>query len=227
MRLPQIPANCLPTKYACVSSRSHQDVVMLFCPSFTQTERFLHTDQLITKLQVVVLSYFIRMLSGNVTVNVLKSGAVICWAAIFRSLSSMFDKLLHLSKSQGSAMSRLRCHDLREAISNVLTVSMQLQDSLSRFHRPGLHKVDLRVNVASASARGSHPCVSPIPELLNCLCTAQSSHAINCTFCSIGLSLRFPRKLHQSARIHQNSDKPCSASWRTHTRDTTCFHQKP
>ena len=52
--------------------------------------------------------------------------------------------------------------------------------------------------------------------------------ASNCTFCSIGLSSRFPRKLHQvpSARMHQNSDKPCSASWKTHTRDTTCFQQK-
>ena len=27
---------------------------MLFCPSFTQSERFLHTGQLITRLQVVV-----------------------------------------------------------------------------------------------------------------------------------------------------------------------------
>ena len=29
------------------------DVVMLFCPSFTQPERFLHTDQLITRLRRV------------------------------------------------------------------------------------------------------------------------------------------------------------------------------
>ena len=36
-------------------------------------------------------------------------------------------------------MSRLRSHDLREAISNLLIVVMHLQDSLSRFHRPGLH----------------------------------------------------------------------------------------
>ena len=41
-------------KNARVSSRSHKDVVMLFCPSFTQSERFLHTDQIITRLQVVV-----------------------------------------------------------------------------------------------------------------------------------------------------------------------------
>ena len=65
----------------------------------------------------------------------------------------MFDKLLHLSKSQGFAMSRLRSHDLREAISDLLTVTMYLQDSMSRFHRPGLHKIDLCVHVASASTR--------------------------------------------------------------------------
>ena len=48
---------------------------MLFCPSFTQSERFLHTDQLITRLQVVVMTNFIRMLSGNVIVHVFKSDA--------------------------------------------------------------------------------------------------------------------------------------------------------
>ena len=137
--LPQIPEHCLPTTYAGVLSRSHQDVIMLFCPSFT-LERFLHTDQLITRLQVVVTTNFIRMLSGNVIVNVFRSDAVIWWAAIFCTPSSMLDKLLHLSKSQGSAMRRLRSHDLRGAISNLLTVSMHLQDSLSRFHRPGLRK---------------------------------------------------------------------------------------
>ena len=93
------------------------------------------------------------MLTGNVIVNVFKSDAVIWWAAIFRTPSSMFDKLLHLSKSHGSAMSRLRSHDLCVAISNLLTVAMHLQDTLSRFNRPGLHKKDLRVHVASASTR--------------------------------------------------------------------------
>ena len=70
---------------------------MLFCSSFTQSERFLQTDQLIIRLQVVVVTNFIRMLMRNVFVNVFKSDAVICWAAIFRTPSSMFDKLLHLS----------------------------------------------------------------------------------------------------------------------------------
>ena len=63
---------------------------MLFYSSFTQSERFLQTDQLIITLQVVVVTNFIRML-------MFKSDAVIWWAAIFRTPSSMFDKLLHLS----------------------------------------------------------------------------------------------------------------------------------
>ena len=75
---------------------------MLFCPAFTQSERFLHTDQLISRLQVAVMTNFIRMLSGKMIVNVFKSDAVIWWAAIFRTASSMFDKLLHLSESQCS-----------------------------------------------------------------------------------------------------------------------------
>ena len=50
---------------------------MLFCSSFTQSERFLQTDQLIIRLQVVVVTNFIRMLMRNVFVNVFKSDAVI------------------------------------------------------------------------------------------------------------------------------------------------------
>ena len=116
-------------------------------------------------------------------------------------------------------MSRLRSHDLREAISNLLTVAIHLQDTLSRFHRPGLH----RPSCPRGECVDSHPCVSRSPELLNCPCTAQSFQASNCTSCSTGLSFRYPRKLHQpapSARIHQNSNRPCSVSWKTHTRAT-------
>ena len=120
---PQIPEHCSPTKYARVSSCSHGDVVMLFCSSFTQSERFLQTDRLIIRLQVVVVTNFIRMLMRNVFVNVFKSDAVIWWAAIFRTTSSMFDKLLHLSKSESFAMSCSRSHDLREAVGNLLTVT--------------------------------------------------------------------------------------------------------
>ena len=162
----------------------------------------------------------------NVFSNVFKSDAVIWWAAIFRTPLSMFDKLLHLSKSESFAMSCARSCNLCEAIDNLFTVTMYLQDTLSRFHRPGLHKVDLRVHVASASTRTLASRESP--ELLSCLCTAQPFQVSTCTICSIGLSLRYTRKLHQpvpSARIHQNSDKPCSASWKTHIRDTSCFQQ--
>ena len=71
---------------------------MLFCSSFTQSERCLQTDQLIIRLQVVVATSFIRVLMKNVFVNVFKSDAVIWWAAILRTSQSMFDKLLRLSK---------------------------------------------------------------------------------------------------------------------------------
>ena len=99
------------------------------------------------------MTNFMRMLSGNVSENVFKSDAVFWCAAIFRTPSSMFDKMLHLPKSQGSAMSHSRSHNLREAVSDLLTVTMYLQGSLSKFHRASLHNVDLRVHVASASTR--------------------------------------------------------------------------
>ena len=62
---------------------------MLFCPSHSP-ERFLQTDQLITRPQVVAMTNFIRMLMKNVIVNVFKSDAVIWWAAIFRRGASLF-----------------------------------------------------------------------------------------------------------------------------------------
>ena len=61
---------------------------MLFCLSVTQSERFLQTDQLIVRLQVVVVTNFIRMLMRNMFVNVFKSDAVIWWAAIFCMFST-------------------------------------------------------------------------------------------------------------------------------------------
>ena len=64
-----------------------------------------------------------------------------------------FDELLYLSKCESFAMSRTRSCDLCETISNLLTVTMYLQNTLSRFHRSDLHKVDLRVHVTSASTR--------------------------------------------------------------------------
>ena len=82
---PQSPEHCSPTKNARVSRCSHWNVVMMFCPSFTQSERFLQTDQLIIRLQVVVVTNFICMLMRNVFVNVFKSDAVVWWAVIFRT----------------------------------------------------------------------------------------------------------------------------------------------
>ena len=78
-----------PTKYARGSYRSHKDAVMLFCPSFTQSERFLHTVSsdfdVLNQQRVVVMTNFIRMLSGNVIVNVFKSDTVFWWTASFRT----------------------------------------------------------------------------------------------------------------------------------------------
>ena len=47
------PEHCVPTKYARGSCRSHRDAEMLFCPSFTQSERYIHTDHPITRLRRV------------------------------------------------------------------------------------------------------------------------------------------------------------------------------
>ena len=91
------------------------------------------------------MTNFTRMLTGNVIVNVFKSDAVIWWAAIFRTPHPRCSTICCIcQQSQGSAMTRLRSHDLREAISDLLTVTMYLQDSLSILHGPGLHKKDLR-----------------------------------------------------------------------------------
>ena len=69
---------------------------MLFCPSFTQSECFLQTDQLI-RLQVVVMTNFIRMWMRNVFVTVFKLDAVIWWAAIFRKHTPSGGLLFSLS----------------------------------------------------------------------------------------------------------------------------------
>ena len=56
---------------------AHSDVVTLFCPSFTRSVRFLQADQLVTRLQRVEhnvltsLPNFMRMMMGNLTVNVM------------------------------------------------------------------------------------------------------------------------------------------------------------
>ena len=75
---------------------------MLFCSSFTQSERFLQTDQFITRLQVVVMTNFIRMLLRSVIVNVFKSDAVIWWQR-----SSAPPLHLHAAKNVASFCSAL------------------------------------------------------------------------------------------------------------------------
>ena len=80
---------------------------MLLRPSFTHSERFLQTDQLITRLQVVVMTNFIRMLMRDVIVNVIKSDAVIWWAAIFRTPPS--SPTVVLSVSGGSTFESSVC----------------------------------------------------------------------------------------------------------------------
>ena len=153
--------------------------------------------------------------------NVFKSDAVIWWAAIFRTSSSMFDKLLHLSKSQGSSMSRLRSHDLREPISKLLTVTMHLQDVLSKFHRPGLQEVDLRVHV------DSHPCVSRItvhntivpggqlhishPLVSRCVTLASSTnqcHQLGLTRTQANHVLFLGRRVHKIPRVFNGTLDP-------------------
>ena len=144
--------------------------------------------------------------------------------------SSMFDKFLHLSKSGSFAIELLEAsRSLREAVGNLLIVTMYFQNSSSRFHRPGLRAVDLRVHVASASTRTlafhkSHSCWAV---------RAQNNHSrwAFAQSCSIGFSLRFRRKLHQpvpSARIYTRTQTDhVLSSWKTHGRDTTCFSTEP
>ena len=71
------------------------------------------------------MTNFIRVLMRDVIVNVFKSDAVIWRAAIFRtSLIDVSTTCCICQNSQGSAMSRLRSHGLREVIGNLLTVTM-------------------------------------------------------------------------------------------------------
>ena len=70
--LPQIPEHCLPTKYAHASCRSHKQ-----CCSSPNVSFILISSS-------PDRTNFIRVLTGNVMVNVFKSDAVIWWAATFR-----------------------------------------------------------------------------------------------------------------------------------------------
>ena len=100
--------------------------------------------------RAVVMTNFMRMLSGNVSVNVIKSTAVIWWAATSRTSHRCSTKCCICQSPRGSTMSRLRSHNFREAVGNLLTVTMHLQDASTRFHRPGLFQIELRVDSQDA-----------------------------------------------------------------------------
>ena len=87
---------------------------MFFCPSFTQSARFLHTDQLITGLRLVEYTATCYghdkphspVIGKRVRERVQFRCSVLVGSDLPLPPSSMFDKILHLSKSQGSMMSR-------------------------------------------------------------------------------------------------------------------------
>ena len=149
------PEHCSPTnqgRETCQTrkvARSFSLTVMqymLFCPSFTRSTRFLQTDQLVTRLQRVettcckVVPNFIRVMMG-------KRDGDRCSVLV---VDNVPHPLIVLSQTR-STMSSLRSHNFSGAVSNLLTVTMHLQDALSRFHCPGLHEVDFCVHVTSAS----------------------------------------------------------------------------
>ena len=90
------------------------------------------------------------------------------WAAIFRTSLPMFDKMPHLSKTQCSSVSSWRSQNFREAVCDLVTVTVHLQDALTKFHRPGVHEADLRVHVSSAST-----CTLALHEFQRC-CTVRA-----------------------------------------------------
>ena len=129
---------------------------MLFHPSFTQSTRLLHTDQLLTRLrraEPATRCGHDKLHAHVVGKRVRERHQVNCSDLVgsdLPHLSSMFDKMLHLSKSQDSTMSRLTSHNFREAVGNLLTVTMHLQDASTRFHRLGLFHIELRVDSQDA-----------------------------------------------------------------------------
>ena len=121
--------------------------------------------------RVVVMTDFIRMLSGNVVVNVFKSDAVI------------WDKMLHLSKSQGSAMSR----NLREAISDLcrlaplrLTNPRGAELSVHRTIVPGeqLHILVSRCDALASSTNQCHQLGLTRPHTNHVLFLGRRIHGI-------------------------------------------------
>ena len=214
---PQNPEHCSPTKYARVSICSHGDAIMLFCLSFTQSERVFQTDRFIIRLRSC--SHF--KLHSHVDERRARARAQVRCSDL---VGSDLPHLLHLSKSESFAMRCSRRCNLCEALSNLLTVS----PCTFKIRCPGsIAQTCIKVTFVStwrvrrlAPLRFRNPRAAELSE--------QSSQVSICAICSFGLSLRFPRKLHQpvpSARIHQNSNEPCSACRKTGTMDTTCFQQ--
>ena len=180
-----------------------------------------------TQQRVGVMTNFMSLSTANVIVNVMESDAVFWWAAIFRTASLMFGKTMHLSKTQCSSMSSLRSHNFREAVSDLLTVTMHIQDALSRFHRPGLHEVDLCVHVASAST-----CTvslhEPSAAALSVHRTIVPDEQLHILLHSSLVAI--PSQAPPASAI--NSDSPeleqtMFCFLEKHTQDTTCFQRNP
>ena len=109
--------------------------------SFTQSERVLQTDQLIIRLRSR------DKLPSNVDEQRVRERVQV------RCSDLVGSDLPHLLIDVRQIAASVKVRELREASGNLLTVTMYLQDTLSRFFRPGLHEVDLRVHLASASTR--------------------------------------------------------------------------
>ena len=143
---PQIPEHSSPTKYARVSSCSHGDVVMLFCPSshtvrtfpsnwsaHHQTSSCSH-DKLHSRVDEKRVRERVQVRCSDLVGSDLPHHPP--HPSSPSLLPSMFGKLLHLSKSESFAMSRSRSHDLREAVGNLLIVTMYFQQFVVQVPSP-------------------------------------------------------------------------------------------
>ena len=133
MRSPYTTFHCSPTKSARGTCCSHRDLVMLFCPPFTQSERFLQTDQVITRLRRVehtatccrVIANFMRMSTGHVFMYVMESDAVLVGSDL-PALPRRCSTNCCICQSPKALRCAAGCHDLRVAFCNLLTVAMHL-----------------------------------------------------------------------------------------------------
>ena len=101
-------------------------------------------------------------------------------------------------------MSSLRSHYFRETLSDFLTVTMHLQDALSKYHCPGLNEVDLRVHVTSAST-----CNLALHESQRCCAVrAQDNHPRRAVAHLAPLVSRCDTLESSTHQCHQLSDSP-------------------